>query len=226
MKLQKILYIIVTKEQNIWNILVNIGTQKILWFKQNQLSKKKKKSLLTARQIKNQPDKMQIQSKKLPTKQSQIKTNLSLSLSLSLSELQDDILQKYCFKLESLLKHDIYYDIDGLDLFSKLKVLKEILQIKEYTLIDILNQIKRLDSFSNTCIAYKILLTIPITVAFREISFSKLKLIKLYLRSTMSQERLSGLVILSIENEMLEELEYQNLINQFAFQMARKIDFK
>ena len=60
MKLQKILYIIVTKEQNIWNILVNIGTQKILWFKQNQLSKKKKKSLLTARQIKNQPDKMQI----------------------------------------------------------------------------------------------------------------------------------------------------------------------
>ena len=49
-----------TKEQNIWNILINIGTQKILWFKQNQLSKKKKKSLLTARQIKNQPDKMQI----------------------------------------------------------------------------------------------------------------------------------------------------------------------
>ena len=42
----------------------------------------------------------------------------------------------------------------------------------------------------------------------------------------MSQERLSGLVILSIENEMLEELEYQNLINQFASQMARKIDFK
>ena len=42
----------------------------------------------------------------------------------------------------------------------------------------------------------------------------------------MSQERWSGLVILSIENEMLEELEYQNLINQFASQMARKIDFK
>ena len=34
------------------------------------------------------------------------------------------------------------------------------------------------------------------------LSFSKLKLIKSYLRSTMSQERLSGLVILSIEKEM------------------------
>ena len=33
----------------------------------------------------------------------------------------------------------------------------------------------------------------------------------------MSQEKLSGLTILSIENEMLEELEYNNLISQFAY---------
>ena len=32
----------------------------------------------------------------------------------------------------------------------------------------------------------------------------------------MSQERLSGLTILSIENEMLEELKYKNLISQFT----------
>ena len=85
---------------------------------------------------------MQIQSKNLPTKQSQIKTNqksqipkillthlLSLSLafclslsqlllSVSLSRLGDDSLQKYCLNLESFLKHDIYYDIDDLDLFQ------------------------------------------------------------------------------------------------------------
>ena len=53
-----------------------------------------------------------------------------------------------------------------------------------------------------------------------------LKLIKSYLKSTMCQERLSGLAILLIENELLEELEYKNLINQFASQKARKIDFK
>ena len=29
------------------------------------------------------------------------------------------------------LKHDVYYDIDGLDLFSKLIVLKEVMQIDE-----------------------------------------------------------------------------------------------
>ena len=53
-----------------------------------------------------------------------------------------------------------------------------------------------------------------------------MKLIKSHLRSTMSQERLSGLAILSSENEMLEELEYKNLNSQFASQKARKIDFK
>ena len=42
----------------------------------------------------------------------------------------------------------------------------------------------------------------------------------------MSQERLNGLTILSIENEILEELEYKNLISQSASQKARKIDFK
>ena len=78
-----------------------------------------------------------------------------------------------------------------LDLFLELNILKEILQIKDYTPIDILNYIKRLDSFPNTCIAYRILLTILVTVASAKRSFSKLKLIKSYLRSTMSQERLS-----------------------------------
>ena len=143
-----------------------------------------------------------------------------------MKSLDDDSLQEYCLKLEDFLKYDVHYDIDGLDLFSELNVLKEILQKKDYTPIDILNYIKRLGSFPNTCIAYRILLTILVTVASAERSFSKLKLIKSYLRSTMSQERLSGLSILSIENEMLEGLEYKNLISQFASQKVRKIDFK
>ena len=42
----------------------------------------------------------------------------------------------------------------------------------------------------------------------------------------MSQERLNGLTILSIEREMLEKLKYKNLISNFASQKERKIDFK
>jgi hypothetical protein len=97
-------------------------------------------------------------------------------------------LQNKCFNLEGFLKHDIDYDLDGLDLFLELKVLKEILQIEESTPIDILNYIKRLDSFPNACIAYKILLTIHDTVASAERSFSKLKLIKSYLRLGLAKQ--------------------------------------
>ena len=114
-----------------------------------------------------------------------------------------------------------------LDLFSELKVLREVIQIDENknTLVDILNYIKKLEYFPNACIAYRILLTIPITIASAEWTFSKLKLIKSYLRLTMSQERLSGLAILSIEKNILEKIDYKSLINNFASKRARKMKF-
>jgi hypothetical protein len=76
--------------------------------------------------------------------------------------------------------------------------------------------------YPNASIAYRILLTIPITVASIKKSFSKLKLLKSYLRSTMSQERLNELVILSIEQDLLENIEYKSLISNFAAQTVRR----
>ena len=99
------------------------------------------------------------------------------------------------------------------------------MQINEISPINVLNYIKRLKSFPNACITFRILLTIHITVTFAKRSFLKLKLIKSYLRSIMLQEKLSRLVILSIEKEMLTELECKNLINNFLSQKARKINF-
>ena len=99
------------------------------------------------------------------------------------------------------------------------------MQINDNSPINILNYIKRLESFPNACIVFRILLPIPVTLASAERSFSKLKLIKSYLKSTMSQERLNGLTILSIEKEMLVELKCKNLISNFASQKTRKINF-
>ena len=72
----------------------------------------------------------------------------------------------------------------------------------------------------------RILLTIPVTVASGERSFSKMKLIKTYLRSTMLQDRLSSLGTLSIEKNIAENLDFSTLIKDLGDKKARKINLK
>ncbi|XP_031096957.1 zinc finger MYM-type protein 1-like [Ipomoea triloba] len=79
--------------------------------------------------------------------------------------------------------------------------------------IEILEFVKVADCFPMVSIAYRLLLTIPVTVASAERSFSKLKLLKTYLRSSMSQERLNGLAILCIEKDIVDEARFQSLKN-------------
>ena len=87
----------------------------------------------------------------------------------------------------------------------------------------------RLDgAFPNVTTALRILLTVPVTVASAERSFSKLKLIKTYLRSStcrsMTQDKLVGLAQISIENDIASSLDYATLIDHFASIEARKIN--
>ncbi|GBM19383.1 hypothetical protein AVEN_196013-1 [Araneus ventricosus] len=62
-------------------------------------------------------------------------------------------------------------------------------------------------SIPNLTLALRFFLTLCVSVASCERSFSKLKLIKNYLRSTMNQARLSSLAILSIENSVAEGID-------------------
>jgi len=64
-----------------------------------------------------------------------------------------------------------------------------------------------------------------VTVATAERSFSKLKLIKNYLRSVMNQDRLSALSILSIEHEEANYLKYSPQYYRFADKKIQKIKF-
>lgn len=70
----------------------------------------------------------------------------------------------------------------------------------------------------------RILLTMPVTVASAERSFSKLKLIKNYLRSTMSQERLTNLATISIEEAILDHSDIHEMIKDFAIRKARRVE--
>ena len=132
-------------------------------------------------------------------------------------------MKKYCINLEKILRFNKYSDIDGLDLFSELKVLREVLREEISTPIEVLSYIKTLDSFPNVYIVYRILLTIPVTIATAERCFPKLKSLKSYLKSRMLQDILHGLAILSIESEVLELLDYKTLINDFVAKKCRRL---
>ena len=75
---------------------------------------------------------------------------------------------------EKYFKHDNLFDLNGLDLFSELNILKKIIGLENDKPIDILNYIKRIKIFFSKCI-YKIMLTILVSLASAEKSLSKLK---------------------------------------------------
>ncbi|XP_050065690.1 zinc finger MYM-type protein 1-like, partial [Aphis gossypii] len=68
--------------------------------------------------------------------------------------------------------------------------------------------------FPNVYIMLKIGLTLPVTSASPERAFSKLKIVKNRLRSTMGQERLQGLMRITCEKDLT--INYENIINTFA----------
>ncbi|XP_004209042.1 zinc finger MYM-type protein 1-like [Hydra vulgaris] len=90
-------------------------------------------------------------------------------------------------------------------------------------ILQLIHKYSLTDAYYNTAIAIRIFLTLPVTVATCERSFSKLKIIKNYLRSTMGQERLSCLAVVSIEHEMANALDFDDVISDFASKKARKV---
>ena len=63
---------------------------------------------------------------------------------------------------------------------------------------------------------FKLYLTLPISNASSERSFSSMKFLKSYLRNTMEQVRLSSLAVLYIEKESAKNFVLNDVINEFA----------
>ena len=78
--------------------------------------------------------------------------------------------------------------------------------------------------FPNIVTLIRIYLTIPASSASAERSFSRLKLIQSYLRSSMATERLQGLALLSIERKNSANLiDFDSVLDTFAKMKKRKI---
>ena len=69
-------------------------------------------------------------------------------------------------------------------------------------------------TYPDVCRACMMYMTVglPVTVATEDRSVSKLKLIKNFLQSSMFEERLNSLALLSIENERTKNLDFKKII--------------
>ena len=57
--------------------------------------------------------------------------------------------------------------------------------------------------------------TLPVTSASCERSFSKMKLVKTFLRNSMNDDRLSDIALLSIESSRAEKVDLENFVDEF-----------
>ena len=142
-------------------------------------------------------------------------TNDDLPACMNLSELYDEISAEHLFYgIRSLRCH--------------VKSFEEISDTSNWEALDILKWLVKwgfVECLPNLTIALHIFLTMCFSVTSCERSFSKLKLIKTYLRSTMSQARLTNLVILSIERHLTETINFDVVTQDFVAKKARKMSF-
>ncbi|XP_025204578.1 zinc finger MYM-type protein 1-like [Melanaphis sacchari] len=158
---------------------------------------------------------------------SEINENFGFLYGSSLTDHSMDYIQKCAADLS--LKYET--DLNSSDFISEIKdfksqafsLLPDLRAATPLALLQLITTYSLRAEYPNVEIALRIFLTLPITVATCERSFSKLKLIKNYLRSTMGQDRISDMAILSIEHTVVNTLDINKLIEDFAGKKARKI---
>jgi hypothetical protein len=145
-----------------------------------------------------------------------------LMSSTTLKSLDDIEMKECCTKFAKAFTVDGSSDVEINDLISELSIMQFTLPDRPMSAMEIFEFVTEEDCYPNISIAYRILFTVPVTVASAERSFSKLKLLRNYLRSAMSQQRLNGLAILCIEKKLLDQINIDAIINDFASRNARR----
>ena len=76
--------------------------------------------------------------------------------------------------------------------------------------------------FPNVEIALRVFMCMMVTNCTGQRSFSRPKLIKNQLRSTMGQHHLSWLSLMCMENDILKTIDFKPIIKQFSAKKCRK----
>ena len=92
-------------------------------------------------------------------------------------------------------------------------------------MLQIMTEYSVQSGFPNVCIALRIYLTLPVSNCSSERSFSYLKRIKKALRSTIGQDRLTNLTLMNTECEIVQRLDFQDIVDSFSIVKARRKQF-
>ena len=99
--------------------------------------------------------------------------------------------------------------------------IKEVTNLR--TLCDIMNELSMSkEMFSEVIRLLKIFYTIPVTTSTAERTFSALRRLKTFLRSTMSHARLNNTMMLYVHKERTDELVTENIAREFIIDNERR----
>ena len=140
--------------------------------------------------------------------------------------LSDEDLTSAVTRFCAVYKSDVSKDlVKEMILLKKISLANlEDVQLSPLQLLNKLHDVRLESLFPNVCISLRIFCTLPVTVASAERSFSQLKRIKSYGRSTIMahRKRLQGLALLCIESELAKTIDYDSIIDTFAARKDRK----
>ena len=115
-------------------------------------------------------------------------------------------------------------------LLSELEIFSTMVSRKELTSLTVTEEAKyaheHINIFPTVCKAYQLLLTAPVSVAKDERTFSKLKIVKNSLRSTMKDTRLNDLIILTCEKDLTDNIDLDVVLDTWAKVKMRKFPIK
>lgn len=111
-------------------------------------------------------------------------------------------------------------DINIESLEAEITVIKNGIQNSDSTLTDVLQKIDQ-NVFANLYKLMQVALTLPISSASCERSFSVMRRIKTWIRSSMNQDRFTDMSILHIERDISNIIDSENILNKFALKNRR-----
>jgi len=152
-------------------------------------------------------------------------TKFTVIFPITLSSAPEDEIVEQATALQKAYSCDLSeaFPVQLVTLASSLKSeIAKLSSVKDLAHLLIVENVAMTSSFMDVVTALLLFLTLPVAVATAERSFSKLRLIKSYLRSTMGQDRLRALALLSIEAESVQSLTTDKLVENFASGKARR----